>query len=233
MRTFVSQDIYPGEFAFHRQYTTVELLLDLVWTHSVIVSEIVIQLLDTQAFDQTQINRPVAIQSALLHDVGTYFCGGFEWMPGSLPSDKPYAQHTVIGAQVLEQAGCHPEVVAAARVHAGVGLTSDDISRFGLALPPGEYVPTTPTQQLVTYASKFHSKTPKFRTGDEVAESLQKYGDDKVATFVQLQSQFGSPNLESIQAKYAEWHRAYQYVVTSISQPTINLNPAGISQMRN
>ena len=233
---FVNQEIYPGEFALHKKYAQSELLLDLVWTHCNIVAEIALSFLDSGTFDTTETPRDVTTQAALLHDIGVYQCGGFEWMPNQPPSEKPYIQHTVVGAWILQQEGYSPAVIQSAYVHTGVGLTTQDISMYQLNLPPDDYVPRTMLQKLICYASKFHSKTPKFRSADDVVQSLAKYGEEKLKTFSEFQQLFGEPNLEPIQKRYENWHKGFEYQLSQLTNSQIPqsvspspLNPAGIS----
>jgi len=229
---FVNQEIYPGEFLLHKKYAQSELLLDLVWTHCNIITEIALSLLDSGHFDINETPRDITTQAALLHDIGVYQCGGFEWMPNQPPSEKPYIQHTVVGAWILQQEGYSPPVIQSAYVHTGVGLTGQDISMYQLNLPPDDYVLRTMLQKLITYASKFHSKTPKFRTAADISASLEKYGPEKVNTFIQFQQLFGEPDIEPIQKRYQDWHKAFEYQLSQVSNsqlPPPPLNTAGIS----
>lgn len=232
--TLINQDLYPGELALHKKYAQSELLLSLVWTHSNIVADIAASILDSGILlNPAETPRDVVIQACLLHDIGVYSCGGFEFLPGQPPSDKPYIQHTIVGAWILKQEGYLPEVIQAAHVHTGVGLTSQDITNYGLQLPADDYVPRTTFQKLITYASKFHSKAPKFRSAEDIATSLERYGQEKVSTFLEMQSQFGQPNLEPIIAKYNDWHLWFTFQVGQISQKAgvgNNLSPTGINQ---
>ena len=205
------------------------MLLDLVWTHCNIVAEVALDLIDQAKFEVTETPRDITAQAALLHDVGVYLCGGFEWLPNQPPSDKPYIQHTVVGAWILQQEGYPAHIVQAAYVHTGVGLTPEDIQMYGLQLPPEDYMPRTTLQKLITYASKFHSKAPKFRTPDEITTSLAKYGQDKVERFMEMQTQFGTPNLEAIEQRYDNWHKGFNFELSKLAQPgTSPLNTAGV-----
>lgn len=235
MRVFINQQLYPGEFLLHKKYAQSEMLLELVWTHSNIVAEIAVSLMDSDFFDTTELAREYVIQAALLFDIGVYLCDGYEWMPGQEPTGRPYVQHGVVGAWVLGQEGYSPEVVQVAHSHSGVGLTAADVRNFGLQLPEADYLPYTPLQLLITYASKFHSKAPKFKNRDDIMASLQRYGQEKVARFQELETQFGQPKLEKIMAKYGQWHQSFNFQIQQVQQAsqtstTLNLNSAGVAE---
>lgn len=229
---FVNQDLYPGEFALHQKYAKSELLLNLVWTHSNIIADITMGLLDSGTFDTSELPRDLVTQACLLFDIGVYACGGFEFLPGQPPSDKPYIQHTIVGAWILQQEGYTPPIVQVAYIHTGVGISSQDIANYGLQLPMDEYMPRTTLQKLITYTSKFHSKAPKFKTPEVITSGLQRYGQDKVERFHELEAMFGTPNLASLEEKYAEWHRWFKFQLDQLQQQTSGnlLNEAGIAK---
>jgi uncharacterized protein len=231
MAIYLNQNLYPGEFLLHKKYAATEMLLDLVWTHCNIVAEICMWLLTNNDFDKTELVREYVLQAALIHDIGVYSCGGFEWIPNQPPSDRPYIQHGIIGAWILQQEGYAAPIVQVAYCHTGVGLSVDDIRSHGLNLPEQDFVPQTMLQKFIMYASKFHSKAPKFHTPEQIKESLGKFSLDKVAVFEDMERTFGTPHLEDIEKKYAEWHRSFNFKVQELSKvsKSVNLNPAGIT----
>ncbi len=238
MRNYTNQQLYPGEFLLHKKYAQTELLLDLIWTHSNIVADIALLLLDKHQFNKNDLPREFVIQAALVFDIGVYLCEGYEWIPGQQPSSKPYIQHGLIGAWILQKEGYSPYVVRVAHTHSGVGLSAQDIRNFGLNLPEADYVPRSQVEKLVSYASKFHSKSPRFKKAEEVKQSLGRYGKEKVNTFEDWENEFGKPDLTEIIEKYRQWHKSYSFQVEQITkqstqaQVTIgpNLNSAGIAQ---
>jgi uncharacterized protein len=233
MRTFINQQLYPGEFLLHKKYAATEMLLDLVWTHCNIAADIALLLLDRHEFDKSELQREFVIQAALLSDIGVYACSGYEWIPGQPASDKPYIQHGVIGAWILQQEGYSPAVIQVAHSHTGVGLTAQDIKLYGLQLPEADYVPRTQLQKLIAYALKFHSKAPKFKTVEDITNTLQRYGKEKVEKFQEWQQEFGNPDLTEIKAKYAGWHQSFEFQakqVTTGGTSGPSLNSAGIAK---
>lgn len=210
---------FPTELALHRKYAQSELLLNLVWTHSYIVMEIALQLLDSGRFPTQDIPRNALIQACLMFDVGTYLCDGFEFIPGQMPTGKPYSQHIITGAWLLHREGYPPSIVQAALTHAKVGFTEQDVQLYALPLPPADYSPHTAFLQLISYATKFHSKTPKFRTVAEITQALQHYGTEKVQTFQDWVNYFGEPQLTNLEAKHREWHLSMKYQLEQLRQP--------------
>lgn len=232
MAVHINQNTYPQEYALHAKYAKSERLLDLVWTHCNIVNDIVIELYQRNPESYT-FPIEVAMQGALTHDVGVYLCGGFEWLPGQPAMHMPYSQHTVVGAWILYQEGYLPEVVQIANYHAGVGLTQEDIQSHQLQIPVDSYVPVSQMQQLVTFAAKYHSKTPRFKNTEEIRKTLQQFGEDKLATFNQFLTQFGEPDLETHMPKYEEWHKAFAFEMTQLTSPhSAGFNSAGISRLK-
>lgn len=212
----INQTVYPQEFALHRKYAQSDRLLDLVWTHCNIINDIVIELYQ-QKPKHFQFPLEVAMQAALTHDVGVYLCDGFGWMPDQQPSSIPYAQHTVVSAWILFQEGYLPEVVQVANVHAGVGLTVDDIQSHSLQLPLDNYLQVTQLQKFVSYAAKYHSKTPKFKSIEEIRTSIQHFSDQKLDIFNEYVVEFGQPNIQALTEKYDAWHRAFSYEMEQLT----------------
>jgi uncharacterized protein len=230
MPNYVNQNLYPGEFLLHKKYATSEMLLELIWTHSNIILEIALAILDRNTFDKTEIRRELVMQAALLYEIGIYACGGFEWIPHQPPSTRPYIQHEILGAWILKQEGYAAPIVQTAFSHTGVGLTANDIVHNGLELPERDYVPRTTFQKFMTYASKFHSKTPTFRTSDQIREELYRHSQEKVDLFNQFEQMFGVPLISDIQEKYQGWEKNFTLRVQELTKASsaLKLDAAGI-----
>jgi uncharacterized protein len=231
VKSFVNQDAYLTEFNLHKKYASSELILDLVWTHCNIVADICLQLIEKNKLSNAEYHPGVVVQAALLHDIGVYVCDGYEWLTNQPPFNKPYVQHTLAGAWILKQEGFSVDVIQSAHVHAGVGITSADIVKFGLQLPEGDYFPVTPVQRLVTYSAKFHSKTPKFKTVEQITESLKRYGSEKTEIFGEFVKEYGQPELGGIIKKYETWHQGFKFETSQLTNLATapNLNSAGIA----
>jgi uncharacterized protein len=236
MRSFINQQLYPGEFLLHKKYCQSEMLLDLVWTHSNIVVDIAMQLYENGRFPTEDLPREFVVQAGLLFDIGMYMCSGFEHFPGQPAMERPYIQHGLIGAWILEREGYSPAVIQVAHAHMGVGLTQDDIRLYGIELPIADYLAHTKLQQLIMYASKFHSKTPRLKTKEEIEASLKKYGNDKVQLFQEMALYFGDPDMVTIAKKYEDWHKGFEFQLSHIeggnslpaASVTAALNSAGV-----
>lgn len=203
---FVVSDKYPLEFSLHQKYATSQLLLDLVWTHSVIISEIADQLM-ANLQGKVQFDKPLVTQACLMHDIGVYACNGFDWLPDQDKSDKEYIHHSLASAWILMNENFHPEVIMCGLTHTGVGISANDINKYGLKLPPDNYSPQSLIQQLVSYSAKFHSKSPGFKSIDQISEHLTKYGPEKLDVFNSWVKFFGIPILDDLKSKYETWHR--------------------------
>lgn len=231
MPIFFNQNLYPGEFLLHKKYAGTEMLLDLIWTHSNIIAEIALELLDSAQFDTSELPREYVIQACLLHDIGTYLCSGFEWIPNQPPSTRPYIQHGVIGAWILQNEGYSPKIIQAAYCHIGVGLSAEDIQSHALELPQQDFIPHSALQKFITYVSKFHSKTPNFRRNQQIKDSLQSFGHQKVTAFEELEHLYGVPNIDKYEQKYLEWHKSFTFRVQQLqkAKPSLSLSPAGMN----
>ena len=231
MSGLINQDLHLAEFAVHRKYALSQTLLELVWTHSNAVTDIALTLYDSGKFDVTGLSREYLIKAGLLHDVGVYLCQGFEWIPDQPPQEKPYVQHVLVGAWILQQEGYDYFIVQTARNHTGVGLTADDVQKYGLDLPVDNYLPESLVEQLVCYAAKYHSKAPKFKTTQQILESLHRFNGDKVARFQEFVNYFGPVDITPIQNQYEIWHKNFNYRVQTLKekQATVDFNSAGIA----
>jgi len=129
--------------------------------------------------------------AAMLHDIGIFLthspslgCHGRE----------PYIRHGVIGREILETLGLPRHGLVCER-HVGVGISTEDIHRFDLPLPPRDMRPVTVEEQIICYADKFFSKNgsdiPSEKSVAEIVASLRVYGADKVERFKGWVALFG------------------------------------------
>ena len=223
------QQEYPQEYLAHQNTALSPLMLELVWTHSAIVLDIVKDILTRVRLTET--TKEEAFQAALLHDIGTYLCAGFEWVPQQPPSQYPYIQHGFIGESILLKYSCSEKIARTASHHSGVGFSRGEIRQFGLLLPDQDVYPETELEKLITFASKFHSKIPKMRNVEQINQSLKKLGQHKVFGFQKLLKMFGGPpDMEKISQKYDSWQVRFTNQVKNFSkQPHINLQASGMS----
>ncbi len=125
----------------------------------------------------------------MLHDIGIFLTDA----PGiHCHGNQPYLLHGWLGAGLMRNEG--DEMVArVCERHTGTGLTDATIAALKLPLPPGIYTPQTLAEQVVCYADKFFSKShpDRERTPEQVALSLERFGEDSVAIFRAWEKRFG------------------------------------------
>ncbi len=131
---------------------------------------------------ELQLDTNFLEEAAMLHDIGVRWCHA----PGIYCNgDEHYIRHGLIGAQLLRREGYERHARVCER-HTGTGITREQIVRQQLPLPLGDYVPVTLEEQLVCYADKFYSKSKPDRvlTVGQAAQSLARFGEEGVATFL-------------------------------------------------
>lgn len=155
--------------------------------HSRLVCEKALRCLD--AHPELGLDRDFVEEGAWLHDIGIFLtdapsihCHGTE----------PYLCHGLLGANLLRSEGL-PRHARVAERHTGAGLTREQILARQLPLPPKDFLPETPEEQLICYADKFFSKT---RLTDEkplerVVDGLAKFGEAGVESFLRWYELFG------------------------------------------
>jgi len=126
-------------------------------------------------------------QAAMLHDIGiretdspNLGCHG----------PHPYIRHGILGRELLEKIGLDKHALVCER-HVGVGISAADIRRHRLPLPERDMVPVSIEEQIICYADKFFSKNgdpgsaARQKTIEQIKRNLKKYGQQKVARFLQ------------------------------------------------
>ena len=123
--------------------------------------------------------------AAMLHDVGILLTES----PGFGCHGKyPYICHGFLGRELLDSIGL-PEYGLTCERHVGVGISRDDIKRFKLPLPERDMLPISIEEQVICYADKYFSKNGNgigkngAKSIEQIVESLQPYGQDKVERF--------------------------------------------------
>ncbi|MEO8105089.1 MAG: HD domain-containing protein [Candidatus Saccharibacteria bacterium] len=185
--------------ALHKKYAPSDAVFDLVFTHSQIVNDIALQLLEK---NNLALDRDLVRSGALLHDIGVYPLFGAN---GTLRADAAYITHGTEGEKILKKENLPQAIWRFAAHHTGVGLTKQDVINQKLPLPIADYLAETDEELLIMYADKFHSKTtpPYLNSYQWYRQDIAKFGSAKVATFDQLAQQFGLPNLPALSEKYS------------------------------
>jgi uncharacterized protein len=184
----------------HRKYAPSGEMLEWVFGHCQAVWDIAEQLIDEKSIE---VDRGLVQVGCLLHDIGVYRL--FD-KPGALKTGVAYIAHGIEGREILQQEGLDEAVQRFASHHTGVGITKDEVETLRLPLPPEEYVAVTTEERLVMYADKFHSKEvpPCFNSYEWYKKFVVRYGEEKVARFVELGDEFGIPDLAPLAARYSQ-----------------------------
>ena len=164
----------------YKYYTEDDDLRRLLLKHSRQVADRC--LLIASCHPELQLDTNFLEEAAMLHDIGVRWCHA----PGIYCNgDEHYIRHGLIGAQLLRREGYERHARVCER-HTGTGITREQIVRQQLPLPLGDYVPETLEEQLVCYADKFYSKSKPDRvlTVEQTAQSLARFGEEGVDTFL-------------------------------------------------
>jgi len=185
--------------ALHKKYAPSDEIYGLVLTHSQIIYDIALQLIEKEAFP---INRELVQTGALLHDIGAYPLFGSN---SKLREGISYVSHGIEGEKILKREGFPEAIWRFAAHHTGVGLSKQDIIIQKLPLPIEDYLAESDEELLIMYADKFHSKTtpPYINSFEWCREDLAQYGEDKVIKFDNMAVKFGIPSLKPLSSKYS------------------------------
>ncbi|GAA2710527.1 MULTISPECIES: HD domain-containing protein [Streptomyces] len=180
--------------ALHEKYAPTPQALEVVHSHCTIVADLAEQFVSRS---RRPVDAALVRAGALLHDIGVYrlFDGD-----GRL-DHASYIRHGILGHELLRAEGLPEALCRFCSCHTGVGVTRADIRRQNLDLPEADYVATTPEEELVMYADKFHTKTTPaaFVTADAYAAHVARFGEEKVTAFQALRARYGEPDLAALQ----------------------------------
>ena len=166
---------------------------EIVFRHSRAVAELALSINENRNLGL----NPEEIEfAAMIHDVGISMTNA----PGlHCYGESPYILHGVKGAEKLRQMGAPEWAARVAERHTGTGLYPEDIARQHLPLPTdGVFYPQTTLEKLICYADKFYSKRvgslTRQKTLDEVRQEMQKFGDENLKRFEELNEMFELKN---------------------------------------
>lgn len=159
----------------------------LLLSHSMQVRNKALELANSPAGREMNLDSALVDAGAMLHDLGILrchapkiFCTGTE----------PYLAHGVIGANMLrEYARQHDiDLEPFARIcerHTGSGITAEEVREQNLPIPERDYLPETPEEILICLADKFYSKSGDMREKSlpRIRRSLEKFGSGPLARF--------------------------------------------------
>ncbi len=161
-------------------------LRDIYMRHARQVADKALEIAETKGLD---IDRTTLDAAAMLHDIGIFLTDA----PGiDCHGSKPYLMHGVLGAALLRTEGVDEAIARVAERHTGAGITAEEISRFNLPMPEGDYCPVTELEKLVCYADKFYSKSGDMRekTLDRVRAAMSKFSPETLDRFNRLHEEF-------------------------------------------
>ena len=128
--------------------------------------------------------------AALLHDIGVVNCHAPDIHAfGSLP----YLRHGLEGEAILKVHGLD-QYARVCATHIGAGITSHEILKNNLPLPPKDFLPETLLEKLICYADKFYSKSgdlTKEKPLEDVIKQMNRFGPGSLARFLEMHKMFG------------------------------------------
>lgn len=187
---------------------------ELLWTHSQIVKEISLAIVKGLKKKNILVNVDLVIAGALLHDIGVYQCKDEDLY--TTKAAKPYITHGEIGARILKKEGISVELQRFPIIHTGVGISKEDIIQGKLPIRLGDYIPITLEEEIVTYADKFHTKSPEFVTYEKAYQKLVKINPEKGVIFERYKKKFKIPDLNPLIRKYRKWHLEFNNFIESL-----------------
>jgi uncharacterized protein len=130
-------------------------------------------------------------EAAILHDIAIFLTDAEKL---GCTGRYPYICHGYLGRELLE--GLHlPRHAMVCERHVGIGITADNVRRYGLPLPERDMVPVSIEEKIICYADKFFSKIDSgsrtAKSMDEVLRSIASYGQEKVIIFQEWMQIFG------------------------------------------
>lgn len=186
--------------ALHSKYAPNQKVLDLVYTHCVVVNEIA---QGCAGNIPEKINEEILKNACLLHDIGTYILFDDD---GKVSNGRMYPQHAILGAKILADEGLDEEVWRAVETHVLMGLSRAEIageqSDIVWPLPARDYFPLTIEAELLCYADRFHSKRPVFNDFETFLKRLKKSLPLQADKFERESKRFGLPDVRDLAAKY-------------------------------
>jgi len=184
--------------------------LDLVWTHSIIVKKICLEIVSNLNKNVCfKIDKELLKIGALVHDIGVYFCFDEDFNPDKKAPD--YFYHGWQGEKFLRSQGINDNrILRFTTIHTGVGITKEDIKREKLNLPKKDFIPVSLEEEILTFADKFHTKAPAFVDFNEAKNKLEKFDIAKGVKMDLYRKKFGLPNLDNLKKEYRDWHKEFK-----------------------
>jgi uncharacterized protein len=185
--------------ALHRKYAANDLLYTRVYDHCRVVAEIALWCADQ--VPNEKVDRKLLETAALLHDIGSY--GFMSDKDGSIANHHTYAQHAMLGADILRKEGMDERLAQTIETHIQMGLTKEDIKELKRGMPVVDMTPKSLEAEIRCYADRFHSKRPKFNAYNTYLAFLKEvFPASQAEKLEQAAQKFGIPDLEALSKKY-------------------------------
>ena len=180
-------------------------IVELVWTHSLIVEEMALQLADNlKKKHGIEVDRSLISMGAAAHDIGFYNC-----FDDNFIETKKYFYHAFEGYLNLKKEGVEEKIARFALVHTGVGVTYE--RAMEAKLPENlSYVPVSIEKELVTYADCFHTKRGfSFVSFEEIEKHIGEKRAEDLGILYRFREKYGLPDIKSLDKKYESFRSQY------------------------
>ena len=182
-------------YKLHQKYAPNEKVLEIGWTHSLIVRDISLQI--TKKLEKSYgfaIDKNLIEIGALVHDIGYY---------QYVKNKKNYVEHGENGYKILIKEEFLKKIARFALTHVGVGYKKN--------------IPISLEEEIVCYADNFHSKGhPRFNVFEESTEEMIKIDPDFGVILKRFKDKFGIPDVSKLEEKYRKWHEEINEWVESV-----------------
>jgi uncharacterized protein len=129
-------------------------------------------------------------EACILHDIGIL---NVDSPKISCFGKRPYIEHGVLGAEILEKEGLN-EIALICERHVGVGIKKEEVKnlnkKFKSDLPEKDMFPKSKIEKLICLADKFFSKSnlEKEERLEDIIEEVKTYNKEK--EFMELLKEF-------------------------------------------
>jgi uncharacterized protein len=196
-------DIYK----LHQKYSHgsfKEKMVEIVWTHSLIVKSIALQIAEKLEKEYgIKTDKKLIEFGALIHDIGYYGCFDDDYKKICL-----YVLHGKKGFDILLNEKVSKKRARFALCHIGVGLSKEQIEKDKLDLPLENLIPISLEEEIVAYADSFHTKGhPSFGSFEESLKEVNGHNEKYGSIYERFRDKFGVPELKDLKEKYNTWHK--------------------------
>jgi len=174
-------------------------ILEIVWTHSLIIKNISLQIADKLEKDyKIKTDKKLITVGALVHDIGFYDCFDDDYR-----NQGKYVFHGRMGYKILIKEKVCQKKARFALTHVGVGFEKD--------------IPISLEEEIVCYADNFHSKGhPGFNNFEDSLKEMSEINSNYGVILERYKDKFGIPDVKELKEKYKKWHEEINEWVESV-----------------